>query len=361
VSGFPDPKAQAHARAVLAKAYLAAGFVTEGKAELDQIIGSVTGESEYPYWTVEVLARSAEVALQAGETAIARQHAIAAFKSYDQLRRSRLAQDFGLQDLRDLLRLAAVLDRVGSTGKASAILAKASQPVVSGPFDAKDLFWHFDALYVTQVRIGDQASAEATLQKLLEVGQSTSHALTPAGLELVELGFLSEARQIGRLIVTQALSGETGASQNLADAYTVYAAILAKDPKLASEVLQEDPGAWLHFRLSLDWARALYVADKKTEAEAALVDLVEDLQGQSQPGSEPPYLTICALPAIAREQANLGFDKSAATTRQSSLAAAMATSDGIQRSDNLIALAASFRDAKPATVEIVLKCLEYPP
>jgi tetratricopeptide (TPR) repeat protein len=360
VSGFPDPKAQAQARVLLAKAYLASGLAIEAKAELDQILASVSGESEYPYWTVEVLVQSADVALQSGETSIARQHANAAFKSYDQLRRRRLSQDFGEQDLRTLLRLAAVLDRVGSTGKASAILAKASQPVVSDLFGPKDLFWHFDALYVTQVRIGDQDGAEAMLQKLLEVGRSTSLALTPAALELVELGFLSEARQIGRLIVTQARSGETGASQNLADAYTIYAAILAKDPKLAPEVLQEDLGAWLHFKLSLDRARALDVAGQKTEAGALFADLVMDQQGQSQRGSEPPDLTVCALPAIAREQAKLGFDKSAAITRQSSVASAMATSDGILRSDHLIALAASFRKVKPATVDLVLKCLEYP-
>ncbi len=360
ITGFPDAETQAQARVVLAKAYLASGMVAEGKAELDQILANVTADSAYPHWTIAVLVQSAEVALQSGETAIARQHANTAFKSYDQQNKGRLSQDYIDTQLRIFLHLAAMLDQVGSIGKASAILAKASQPTASSLFESDNLIWHFDALYVTQVRIGDKAGAEATLQQLLQVGPHFSGAITPAALELADLGFLAEARQIATLIVTAARNDEPGVSQKLGDAYAIYAAVLAKDPKLAPEVLQEDLGAWLHFKLSLDWARALDVAGQKTEAKTVLADLVEDHQSQFRQGSEPTGLTFCALPAIARDQAGLGFDQSAAIARQSSLAIAMQTGDGIQRSYHLIALAASFRDAKPATVDLVLNCLEYP-
>jgi hypothetical protein len=361
VSGFPDPKAQAQARVVLAKSYLASGFAIEGRAELDQVLASVTGESEDPYWTVELLAQSAEVALQSGETFIAQKHADVGFKSFDR-RRTRLGSGQAhFLYLKDLLRLAAVLDRLGSSGKASAILAKASQPSQPDPASPSFPFLHFGALYVTQLRLGDQSAAEATLQQLQQLGTSSDAALVPAALELVELGFLKEARQIAGLQVTQALAGEKGASQNLANAYAIYAALLVKDPMLAPEVLQQDLGDWLHFKLSLDHARALEAAGQKTEAEVVLANLAEDQRSRSRQSAEPSDLAACSLPAIALDQARLGFGQSAARVRQSSLAIAMETGDGLQRSEHLLALAASFRDAKPASGDLALGCLTYPP
>jgi tetratricopeptide (TPR) repeat protein len=84
VTDQPDPQTQALARITLAKAYLAAGLTTQAAGEFDSILASVTDGATFPDWTIAVLARSADLALQAGETAIARQHANTAFKSYDQ-------------------------------------------------------------------------------------------------------------------------------------------------------------------------------------------------------------------------------------------------------------------------------------
>jgi hypothetical protein len=272
-----------------------------------------------------------------------------------------LSQGYTDTHLRALLRLAAVLKLVGSTGKASAILAKASQPTASPfPVESDTLLWHHDALYVTQLRIGDKAAAEATLRQLLEAGPSTYAAITPAAVELAELGFLTEARQIAALIVTAARHDDAGMSPNLAHAYAIYAAVLAKDPGLANEILQEDLGPWLRFKLTLDQTRMLAAAGREAEAKVALSDLVQAQISQGQPGSTPDKLTFCLLPAIAHEEAALGFDPSATATRHESFTMAMETRDALQRATHLTALAASFPRARPATLDLALSCMEHP-
>lgn len=348
IDQFADPQGQTRARLVLMKALIVQGDVDAAKVQLDLIFTTVVAAEPPPAFGLEVLSTSADLALRASESNIAEQHAEAAFRLYGRPRVFRGAEDRPDEPSRiDLLRLGTVLHLLGQTGKASTLLAKASEPypesLLSNLRPA-----HLAALLVAQIRINDRDAADATIQQLLAMDESLVKGTTVlhhAAMELVELGFLQDAVQIAMFLEDRL--GDDLIFVIDEDPALLYAAIVTKDPSLASELMTDTLGTRVHFRLLLALARALQAKGETAQAQAVLSSLADNHKMRDEADTGFDGDPICAGVAIALTQDSLGFAEAAAFTRQQGLALADAATDPATRAADLIALGVSF----PASVK----------
>jgi tetratricopeptide (TPR) repeat protein len=372
INEFADVKGQSNARIVFAEALITQGATDDAKAQLDLILAAVLTADSSSALGLELLSKSADLALRAGETKIAITHAEAAFKTYGRPRVFRGAEGRPDKPSRvDLLLLGTVLHLLGQTGKASTLLAKAAEPYPESPFFNLPSEY-LAALLVAQIRIDDRNGADATIRQLLAMDDGLIHgttALHHAAMELVELGFLQDAVQIAMLLEDRL--GEDLLFISDEDPAALYAVIVAKDPSLGPELMTDTLGTRVHFQLSLALARALQAKGETVQAQAVLASLADQHQARDEADADFDSDPICAGVAIALMQDSLGFTEDAAVTRHQGLALADAKTNPAARAADLIALAASFptsvkaredqgiRAGLPLAVGQTLRCLAY--
>jgi hypothetical protein len=360
VNRLAEPRTQISARLELARAAFAAASHDTAKAELDLILATLRTMDDPLLFGTEVLAATADLALQHGESDIARQHAEAAYRIAIRPFIRRAGESRPLQPSRSaLLQLATVLQLVGEIEKGQTLYQRGAVPYDKGLFFTQ----HGDqmtALFVAQVRLGDPKAAE-TRSKLLAMdgilGKDGRRPLHNAALQLVELGFLQEALLIAdelEAVLRRDLLRFEGA-----DPAELYAAILMKDLTLAPEILNASIGARAHFLASLALARSLFAAGQPGEARAVLAALPAEHQHRS--AAEPEFLSnpVCASNAIALTQDDLSLTEDAAATRQRGLALATDAAEPVDQARNLLILAASFPDWDSGSLSFGLGCLEY--
>ena len=221
---------------------------------------------------------------------------------------------------------------------------------------------HFAALIVAQIRLGDRNAADVTIRDLLAVDDGLipgTTALQHAALELVELGFLQDALQIAMRLDDRL--GPDVVFIRHEDPATLYAALIAKDPSLASQLMTDTLSTRLHFRLSLDLAGALQAKGETARARAVLWSLADEHQTRDAADADFDGDPICALTAIALAQDGLGFLEDSDLTRYRGLALTYATTDPAARAGGMIALGSSFVSNRAVnSISHGLRCLAYP-
>jgi hypothetical protein len=360
VNRLAEPRTQVSARLELARAAFAAASDDNAKAELDLILATLRTMDNPPVFGTEVLAQTADLALQHGAPDIARQHANAAYRIAMQPFIRRAGESRPPQPSRiALLQLATVLQLVGETKKGETLHQRGAVPYDKGLFFTQH-GEQLTAVFVAQVRLGDPKAAEARAELLATedfFGEVSRRPLHAAAMQLVELGFLQEALSIAdelEAVLRRDLLRFEGA-----DPAELYAAILTKDPTFAPQVLKETLGARAHFLVSLALARSLAAAGQPDDARAVFSALPAEHQRRS--AAEPEFLSrpACALNAIALTQDELALHDDAAATRQSALALATGATDPAEQATNLLILAASFPDRDTESLAYGLGCLEY--
>jgi tetratricopeptide (TPR) repeat protein len=360
VDGMIDPRAQVNGRISLADAYFKAGATDDAKAQLDLILAIIQRLDLSVHFGLVELTQSADLAFLNGETPIARTHAELAYKTYSKPTVRRGAESSKAGPPRtDLLHLATVLQLVGLTDKGKALFAYASKPYEDSLFSTSAAD-HNTALLISQIRL-DDPKFKATIAELLAKEEAFwsngLHALHKASLDLVELGFVTEA-----LIIADQL--ELRLRDDLLhldghDPVELYSAILAKDPGLAPQVLTDKLSAKVHFGVSLALAQSLHASGQHTQARELLQNLGDDHKTPNKVEPELSY-PICVLRSIALTQETLGFKDDAAQSRQLGLALANLQTDPSARSIDLLILAASFPSRETFSLYAGFGCLEYP-
>ena len=207
-----DPETEAKARLSLAKALAEADSTQAAKAQFDLILASATGRDRRapPEWGLLVLIDTADLALSLGETAIARQHAEAAFAIIDQD-----IEDAGSWFIYNaatpvnLIRCATQLQLAGSSDKAAILFTAAALPPPERENGQQEMIRQIELL-ISQIRLQDRDAAEATLQQLLLLqdgpdARLLGNLLERAALALVDYGLQSDAQQIARTDGSNAL------------------------------------------------------------------------------------------------------------------------------------------------------------
>jgi hypothetical protein len=356
-----DPRAKVSAHLVLARAAFDAGATDLVRAQLGLVLSGVRDLEPALVFGTMTLTQSADLALLHGKMDIAREHAEAAYRvgSRPTVRRGGQGRPPAPSKI-ILLQLATVLHLVGSTEKASALYDRASVPYKAEPFSTLRTM-HLATLLVAQVRLGDQKGAAETLDLLFAMdgimwqdGRPTLHM---AAQSLIDLGFLKEALAIADRLEADLRSDLLGFHGPSPAA--LYAAILAKDPSLASEVLKDSLGAGAHFNASLALARSLAASGQADKAREVLRALPADHLRRAVSQTEFHYSPICALSFIALTQDEAGITADAEASRQKGLAAARAQADPGQQVADLLVLAASFPGSDASSLSYGLGCLEY--
>lgn len=361
--GLTVPRSQVSARLVLARAAFDAGATDLTKAQLDLVLSGVQALEPASIFATMILTDSADLALSNSEMDIALQHAEAAYRAATRPTVRRGGESRPPAPSKILhLRLATVLHLVGATEKAALLLERASVPYKEEPFSTLRTE-QLATLLVTQVRLGDPKGAAETQALLLAMdgiawkdGRPILHL---AALSLIDYGFLKEALLIADALepdLRDDLLGFHGESPA-----ALYAAILAKDPALAPEVLKDSLGVRAHFIATLALARSLSAAGQPQKAQEVLQTLPADHQRRAR--SEPGFIVnpICSLSFIALTQEELGLDADAEATRRQGFALAEAQTDPAQQSSDLLILTASFAAKGAASLSFGLGCLEYHP
>jgi hypothetical protein len=357
--GLAEPRAEVNAHLVLARAAFDAGATDLAKAQLDLVLAGVRDLEPAPVFGTMTLTQSADLALLHGEMDIAREHAETAYRAG-----SRPIIRHGAEgrppkpSMILLLQLATVLHLVGSTDKATALYDQAAAPYKEEPLSTLRT-GHLAVLLVAQIRLGDPKATETQTQLLAmdELWSNGRPALHLAALSLIDLGFLPEALSIAdqlEPILRRDLFRTKGG-----DPASLYAAILAKDPILAPEVLKDSLGVRAHFLASLTLARSLAKSGQADKARDVLKTLPADHARRAKVEAEFSYSPHCALSFVAATQDALGSKSDAEATRQQGLALALSEADPGQQVAALAILAASF-SAKPAeSFSHSLGCIEY--
>ncbi|MGL4238556.1 hypothetical protein [Tabrizicola sp.] len=334
-----DPRTQAQARLVLARALEEMGSTEAAKAQFDLIFASANGKDGLQDWGLSVLIDAADLALSLGETAVARQHAEAAFAVIDQDRKSsRPAHIRNASNPINLIRVATVLQLAGSFDKAATLFAEAALPPRQ-PEDRDRKVARLAELLLSHLRLQDREAADATLQELLLIGDgaaawAANERLREVGLALVDYGFPLDAQRIAEQLETLPYAG--------GKSYAIYAALLAKDPALAPSLLPGIRSSYLHIEVSIGFAQWLHASGQDAKAQQMLQSLVIDHAGRSKDDYPLPSDRTRALSEIAKAQANLGFADDAAATRLRGLAFADMNMIPGLRVTALLSLADSF-------------------
>jgi thioredoxin-like negative regulator of GroEL len=361
--GLMEPRTRISARLALARAAFQTGATDLAKAQLVLVLSGVQALEPAPIFATMTLTESADLALRSGEMDIARTHAKAAYRAGTRptVRRGGDSRPPAPSKML-LLNLATVLHLSGATDQAAPLLKRASVPYKDQGFSTLRSE-QLATLLVAQVRLGDKEGAADTRAQLLAMDgiawDDGRPFLHKAAVSLIDHGFLNEA-----LAIADAL--EPGQRDDLLGFHgespaALYAAILAKDPALAPEVLKDSLGARAHFIASLALARSLLAAGQPEKARNVLDSLPADHQRRAL--SEPKFLMnpICVLSFIALTEDELGLDADAEATRQEGLAFARAQSDPGNQTADILVLAASFPVESTASVSYGPGCIGYHP
>jgi tetratricopeptide (TPR) repeat protein len=339
------PVIQAWARLRLAKGYFAAGLVAEAKAQFDALFATATGDDAKgpPDWGLSPLIDAADLALSLGETAIARQHAEAAFAIVDRHKATwgawfAMGDKVNVANPVNLYRVATLLQLTGSAKKAAILFAGATLPPqdVETPYQT---VMRLTAQFVSQTRLQQADAARATLQGLIAMEPGSEREIIWRSLQEVAIAFAQQ----GFMTDAQAIADHLEALHNGGLSSDIYMALLAEDPSLAPALLPGIRTAYLQVDVSIAWARTLHGSGSVDQAQATLQALSAD--HATRIGDEWYGVfsyRVEQLAKIARAQSELGFAADAAETRQRGLQLVEQGEVTFHSVSALLSLAASF-------------------
>lgn len=361
VDSLTEPRAKVTAHLVLARAAFDHGATDLAKSRLDLVLSGVRDLEPALIFATMTLTQSADLALFHKEMDIARDHAEAAYRASTRptVRRggeSRKATPSKII----LLQLATVLHLVGVNDKASALYGLASVPYKAEPLSHLRNM-HLGALFVAQIRFGKREAAAETKAQLFAMDgimwEDGRPILQLAALSLIDHGYLEDALEIADRL-------EPGLRRDVFEVRGariggLYAAILSKDPGLASRVLTDSLGAGAHFIASLALARSLFTNGQTDKARDVLNALPAEHARRARSEAKFVYNPFCALSAIAATQADIGGASDADATRHAALALAKKEADPAKQVNALAILATGFLKTPADSYSHSFACIEY--